>query len=213
MKQRWLKLAERVLALSLRERSLVILVGACLLILPGWNLLLEPAWQQWELAGKAHRDQADKILMMQAENLDRQAKLQQDPNQALHLQQASLNTQLQVLDRELAAHLVDLIPPERMVGLLEQMLRQSAKLKLVELTSIAPTPLLEGERRQSLFKHGLHLKLQGGYFDVLQYLQSLESLPEHFYWRKLNYQVGQYPMATVELELYTLSTSKDFIRG
>ncbi|MGL5153883.1 MAG: MSHA biogenesis protein MshJ, partial [Aeromonas veronii] len=35
----------------------------------------------------------------------------------------------------------------------------------------------------------------------------------HFYWKQFDYQVKAYPGAVVEMEIYTLSTSKEFIRG
>jgi MSHA biogenesis protein MshJ len=38
-------------------------------------------------------------------------------------------------------------------------------------------------------------------------------LPRHFYWRLFDYRVQEHPSAVVEMEIYTLSTSKEFIRG
>jgi MSHA biogenesis protein MshJ len=38
-------------------------------------------------------------------------------------------------------------------------------------------------------------------------------LPQHFYWQTLHYQVDKYPQGTVEVILYTLGDSKEFIRG
>ncbi len=72
---------------------------------------------------------------------------------------------------------------------------------------------MAGEQKVNLYKHGIRLQLEGGYFDVYQYLKALEALPRHFYWKQFDYQVKAYPGAVVEMEIYTLSTSKEFIRG
>ena len=57
------------------------------------------------------------------------------------------------------------------------------------------------------------MTFEGKYFDVIRYLTQIEALPVKYYWRNLNYQVTQYPWANIELELYTLGESKDFIGG
>ena len=142
-----------------------------------------------------------------------QQALLRDPNQPLRDEQQQLRAELQRLDSDLKDRTLDLIPAEHMPALLEQMLARSGRLRLVSLTALAPKPLMTGTEESMLFQHGLRLRLQGRYFDILQYLRALEGLPEHFYWRRLDYQVEQYPEASVELELYTLSGSKEFIRG
>ena len=73
--------------------------------------------------------------------------------------------------------------------------------------------MLGDNEKINLFQHGIHIELHGSFWDLVNYLQKIEALPERFYWRSLDYRVGNYPDATVTLELYTLSTSKDFIRG
>ncbi len=108
---------------------------------------------------------------------------------------------------------MDLIQAHEMPEVLEALLSRSANLHMVALTSLAPEPLMAGEQRINLFKHGIRLKLEGGYFDVYQYLKALEALPRHFYWKQFDYQVQEHPRAVVEMEIYTLSTSKEFIRG
>ena len=81
------------------------------------------------------------------------------------------------------------------------------------MVSLAPTPLLPKENKVNYYRHGVRLRLQGSYSDIYDYLQLLEQLPRHFYWQSLHYQVGKYPQGTVELILYTLGDSKEFIRG
>lgn len=213
MKQYWQTLATRVLAMSPRERLLIALTGIALLLMPGYSLLLEPTWLGWQAEQQSSQELAQAIAQSQLENQSRQQALLRDPNQPLRDEQQQLRAELQRLDSELKDRTLDLIPAEHMPALLEQMLARSGRLRLVSLTALAPKPLMTGTEESMLFQHGLRLRLQGRYFDILQYLRALEGLPEHFYWRRLDYQVEQYPEASVELELYTLSGSKEFIRG
>ena len=213
MKQYWQILATRVLAMSPRERLLIALTGIALLLMPGYSLLLEPTWLGWHAEQQSSQELAQAIAQSQLENQSRQQALLRDPNQPLRDERQQLQTELLRLDGELKERTLDLIPAEHMPALLEQMLARSGRLRLVSLTALAPKPLMTGTEESMLFQHGLRLRLQGRYFDILQYLRALEGLPEHFYWRRLDYQVEQYPEASVELELYTLSGSKEFIRG
>jgi MSHA biogenesis protein MshJ len=213
MKQQWQQLATRVLAMSIRERWLVLLAGTALLLMPTYSLLLEPAWLAYQSQVARGQELATTIAQLQLENQGRQQALLLDPNQPVREQQQQLTQQLVQLDAQLKDQTLDLIPAERMPGLLEQMLASSGRLRLVSLTSLPPKPLLDDPEQNLLFQHGIQLRLQGSYFEIFQYLRALEGLPEHFYWRRLNYQVEQYPQASIELELYTLSSSKEFIRG
>jgi len=213
MKQQWQQLSVRVVAMSLRERWLILLAGAALLLMPAYSLLLEPTWLAYQSQIARSQELATTIAQLQLENQSRQQALLLDPNQPVREQQLKLTQQLVELDAQLKDQTLDLIPAERMPGLLEQMLASSGRLRLISLTSLPPKPLLDDPEQNLLFQHGIQLRLQGSYFDIFQYLRALEGLPEHFYWRRLNYQVEQYPQASIELELYTLSSSKEFIRG
>ena len=70
----------------------------------------------------------------------------------------------------------------------------------------------KGESKQAgLYQHGVKLALQGGYFPIMQFLEKIEQSGWQFYWQGFEYQVSEYPTATLELEVYTLSTSEAFI--
>ena len=53
--------------------------------------------------------------------------------------------------------------------------------------------------------------IKGSYLDVLQYLQALETLPWHFYWKVLELNSGTYPLNRVRIELSTLSMDKEWL--
>jgi MSHA biogenesis protein MshJ len=213
LKAQWQAWADKIAALSHRERVLILLTGlvlVCAGAIYGW------------LDGAALRLEQDRVALttaqrdleiMDLENLGKQARLARDPDQNVRDQLVRVEGDIGKLDAELKAQTVDLIQAHEMPAVLEALLSRSANLHMLALTSLAPQPLMAGDQRINLFKHGIRLKLEGGYFDVYQYLKALEALPRHFYWKQFDYQVQEHPKAVVEMEIYTLSTSKEFIRG
>ncbi|MFQ6371864.1 MSHA biogenesis protein MshJ [Shewanella sp. YIC-542] len=202
-------------ALSRRERVMVAMV-CWLLVLVVLYLPLEARWQQyqqqhqqWQLTEKMRLGNQAQIALLQQ-------KLAQDPNQPLQQRVDQLQQQITVLDQRLNSETVDLIPAERMPTLLSKLLSQSPGVTLQQFHSIAPTPLLvvgENEQaRMNLYSHGISLTFRGDYFSVLKFVRAVENMPEKLYWQQLDYQVQQFPMASVELALYTVSINKDFIR-
>ncbi|POG23624.1 MSHA biogenesis protein MshJ [Aeromonas bestiarum] len=213
LKAQWQAWTDKIAALSQRERVLILLTGlvlVCAGAIYGW------------LDGAALRLEQDRVALttaqrdleiMDLENLGKQARLARDPDQNVREQLVRVEGDIGKLDAELKAQTVDLIQAHEMPAVLEALLSRSANLHMLALTSLAPQPLMAGDQRINLFKHGIRLKLEGGYFDVYQYLKALEALPRHFYWKQFDYQVQEHPKAVVEMEIYTLSTSKEFIRG
>ncbi|USP09712.1 type II secretion system protein M [Aeromonas dhakensis] len=213
LKAQWQAWADKLAALSQRERVLIMLTGVVLvgsIATYGWLDAAVVRLEQDRLAlSSAQRD----LEIMDLENQGKQARLARDPDQNVRTQLAGVDEEIGKLDAALKAQTVDLIQAHEMPEVLEALLSRSANLHMVALTSLAPELLMAGEQRINLFKHGIRLKLEGGYFDVYQYLKALEALPRHFYWKQFDYQVQEHPRAVVEMEIYTLSTSKEFIRG
>ena len=213
LKTQWQAWGQRIAVLSQRERVLILLTGLVLLGaagLYGWLDGADTRLQQDRMAlSAAERD----LEIMELENLGKQARLKRDPNQGVRDQLAQVEADLARIDGELKAQTVDLIPAHEMPLVLEALLSRPANLHMLALSSLEPTPLMAGEQKVNLYKHGIRLQLEGGYFDVYQYLKALEALPRYFYWKQFDYQVKAYPGAVVEMEIYTLSTSKEFIRG
>lgn len=207
----------RFFKLSLRERGLIVIAGLALVLLGGYVTFIEP---QLKLAKMSQREAGSGQVALA--ELDQQiASLEQDlkadPNIPLRQRLSELTSQIASLDLKLDSHTQDLVPADKMPQLLERVLSKSDKLKLVILESIAPIQLLKADEQQNnqskinLYQHGVRLVLEGSYFDIQGYLEQLETLPWRFYWRVFSYDVKEYPVAQVELELYTLSTSEAFI--
>ncbi|WP_043756863.1 type 4a pilus biogenesis protein PilO [Aeromonas taiwanensis] len=213
MKAQWQAWATRVAALSLRERVLILLTGVILLGAAGVYGWLDAADIRLNQTRQALTAAERDLEILTLENQGKQARLGRDPNARAREQLASVEASLAQLDARLQAQTVDLIPAREMPAVLEALLSRSANLHMLALTTLKPEPLMAGQQKANLFRHGIRLQLEGGYFDVYQYLKALEALPRHFYWKGFDYRVVEHPRAVVEMEIYTLSTSKEFIRG
>ncbi|NQY62213.1 MAG: hypothetical protein HRT38_00610 [Alteromonadaceae bacterium] len=63
----------------------------------------------------------------------------------------------------------------------------------------------------NLYRHGIKIKLTGNYFQLRDYLTQLENLSWKFFWQEFNYNLAEYPVSELEIEMYSLSTKREFI--
>ncbi|MED5620380.1 hypothetical protein [Ideonella sp. BN130291] len=126
-----------------------------------------------------------------------------------------------------------LVPADRMVELLEQMLPRHGRIQVRELRSLPRTDLMaaraEGaaavapalpaasatplttalnsaaSANPTVYRQGVELTLEGGWGDLLAYLQALETMPRRVLWGGMSMKVEQHPKVVLTLRLYTLS--------
>jgi len=122
--------------------------------------------------------------------------------------------QLADLEEQLRDRLGTLLKPSQAVEVLEQVLGQEHDLKLIEVEAVSkPLTGLEFEGQMELAvsdigRYELRLELEGSYLGTLRYLRALEALPWKFFWESVEYEVIEYPLARVTLQLYTLGLLK-----
>jgi MSHA biogenesis protein MshJ len=220
LEQEYKKLSIKFLDLSLREQVLILFCGLAILILMMYTFLLEPIFNQSEKLQQNKMSDATEITILTGQVAELTEKLKDDANSSVRERIALLKRQIQNVNNQVKAQTNSLVPANKMADMLESVLAGSKGLKLIELQSIAPIPILLNQPEESeegeeliagLYRHGVTLVFEGNYFDIQRYLEKLESLPWQFYWKKFDYLVGDYPTASVELEIYTLSTNKAFI--
>lgn len=214
------KLSERFEQLSLREQLMILLCAITLVAFAGYFLLLEPQWQSHQKMRKNLQTSQQELAMLIEQSGDLTEALRQDPNVSIKQRIAQIKQQISALDRQLDSQTAGLVSASKMPLMLEQVLANSSHLKVLSLQSLEPhaISMSTGADKSAteqdipaLYRHGVKLVIEGGYADVQSYLAKLEALPWQFYWQRFDYQVSEYPLATVELEIYTLSTNKAFI--
>ncbi|MGF1716220.1 MSHA biogenesis protein MshJ [Photobacterium chitinilyticum] len=208
----WQRLSERFDLLTRREQWMILLSGWIALLFVGFVMFIEPQIKTLTSVKQQVVSVANEITSSVNQIIMIERKLQANPNQDIEQRIDRLEQENSVLDEELQGRVASLVTPVQMSGLMEQVLQRSERLKLVSLESQSPVQLING-KDEGYYIHPVRLTLRGRYFDVVSYLAQLEALPVKYYWRSLSYQVDKYPWADIELDVYTLGESKDFIGG
>ncbi len=198
--------------LSLRER---LLVFSTVLMLFGsvWYLgFMEPLTQRAassrteieslqariETANRSLEDQVLQISGSGTEYQDRFTRVQR---------------RIDAINESLGDYASELIDPAEMARVMEGVLKEQSKLRLIRIRNLSPESLSASadSRTATFYKHGLEIEFEGSYQACLDYLQEIENLPWRFYWQVLELEVLEYPRNRVRLEVSTLSLDEEWI--
>src|ERR1700675_3123973 len=133
MKQAWEKLARRFDALQPRERVMIFAAGVVIIAGLGFVLAIDGALAKHKiLAANTEKHRSD-IAQLQKQNAELSRLLAQDPDAEGRKRIEDLTRQLGGYDTELRGVQQGLVPPNRMVKVLEDMLERDAHVRLVKL--------------------------------------------------------------------------------
>jgi MSHA biogenesis protein MshJ len=200
--QPWL---DRIDALELRERILLMVAGIAVIFLLVDNLWLQPTLKAQHTAEKHIAD-----LEVKLNSLQQNARLLADgtgsePLESRRKNREQLRSQLAELDARIVRKLGVLVEPAQAAQVLRQLLRAHKGLKLVTLSASAePLDDAGDGSGAGLARYQVAMVVKGSYLSVMDYLQSLEKLPWKFFWQQVDFQSKKYPDAETRLQLYTL---------
>lgn len=227
IRQQWDKLSEKVNAISMRERVLVFVAAAFVLVSLVNVFFLDPLLLKQKNMTAQVVQQQEKIKEIQAQI---ESIIQAKNAQNTSPQRLQLNKVRQELEEGqlfLNSNRENLVEPDKMADLLRQVLSKNTNLQLVNLQTLPVTGLFDAEdeapvatatantvamTEKQIFKHGVELTVKGNYLDLMQYLAALERMPTQMFWAKIKMNVVQYPDAELTLTLYTLSLDKVWLQ-
>jgi len=125
-----------------------------------------------------------------------------------------LSRETRDIDQQLQDQNANLVPPEQMVEILQDMLGLDKGVKLVRLKTLPVSRLREGKPANNVadvYKHGIEISLQGQYQDVLNYLDRLEKLPWRMFWSEARMDARKYPTVEITVMIFTLSIDDDWL--
>ncbi|HEY7774078.1 MAG TPA: hypothetical protein VIC26_12915 [Marinagarivorans sp.] len=237
---RWLELCERFDALVVRERML--LFGSCLagLYVVVDTLLIMPAGKEVSRLQSEIEVVEQKVEQLATEKQVFDRVAQRDPDANIKREQLKLQGRLLQLESSLDELSLRLVPSEKLPEILRNVSQQAEKVKLKSLQTLPPQAIdLAGKSVQlkslasaldqgagasrdddnlsfpaeQVYRHSIRVQLEGRYFEIVAFLNALESLKWRFYWEGLDYRLAQFPTALVDIELYTLSTDEGMLGG
>jgi MSHA biogenesis protein MshJ len=223
MRRYWELVRGKIDDMSLRERVMIFLAAAFVVVSALNALLLDPLLAKQKVMSAQVVQQLEKMKELQAQ-MQALIQAKQDNQQSpLHQRIAALRQQLDEQDEYLQSRRDRLVAPDKMAEVLEQVLGKHGKLQLLEMHTLPVTPLIEkaaegaaqpsqsvADGRQ-IFKHGVQLTLRGGYAELTRYVTALEHLPVQMFWGEAELKVDTYPDAELTLTLYTLSLDKTWL--
>ena len=171
----WTRLAARVNALSLRERFMLFVVLVSLLG-AATNLLFIAPRVSLQKARVAQIDKGsaaaeEQLGRLQLDILARRRVLAGE----LAAQAAALQTEIDGVDREMAALSLAASESVALPAMLKRVLRRSDKVALVRVSPAADAAAAPGTAMASGQGSGLDITLAGGYLDLMEYLATLEA--------------------------------------
>lgn len=225
MKERIAAWAERFEAFSLRERALIAAGFVVVMFLLWDTLLLAPQEiQQKNIVAEMHStNQKTEAVTLQIKEMS--AALQGGKEEHIKARINELTVLMNRLKQQQKDLTVEFIQPAQMAGVLRDILHAENGLVLTSLESLGAQPLFPVEdesetdnqkknkrtHQPGIYKHGMRIVFEGDYFKTLKYLRALEAMPWRLYWDNVEYQVTEYPRASVAITVHTLSLYEGWI--
>ncbi len=229
----WLAYSEKFSNTTAREQYLIIATGLVAIVFILYSVFLDAPFQRIEQLNR-------QISQTQQSNQNNKNSIQvleqallEDPNVALRKELSQYQAKLGEIDEQLLSLTSDLIDPIQMRYALIKLLKLQKGVKLLsfevlparavtkaklasndkpDANEVQVTSTSQAEPKQlRLYRHGIKIKLQGQYFQLKDYLSQLEGLTWKFFWQEFDYQLKEYPVSELEVEIYSLSTAQEFI--
>lgn len=139
-----MKWAARIDALSLRERAMACAAAVAAVIFIAYMGFIDPAAARERTLRTAILQQKAQLAGIDVEIAQKQAAAQADPDADLRKRLAAVREENAQLRSSLRTTQGALVTPERMTVLLQQMVQQNGKLKLLSLRTLAPAGTTDG---------------------------------------------------------------------
>jgi len=225
MKQVWAKLARRFDVLKPRERVMVFAAGVAIIAGFCFVMAIEGTLARNKIvSANAEKHRVD-LAQLQKQNAELSRLLHQDADAEGRKRIDELRRQLGGYDTELRGVQQGLVPPDRMVRVLEDMLSRDSRVRLVSLRTLPVAALTEPAQgpadntaatppappKNLVYKHGMELTVEGNYLDLLEYQVRLEKLPWRMFFARTSVNSVDYPRVFMTITLYTLSLDKAWL--
>jgi MSHA biogenesis protein MshJ len=219
VRQLWQRYADRVDAMTVRERLLIFAAVTVAVVAVLHTLLLDAELKKERRLSSAiaQRQGEIKSLEVQVQALARNPAANPDAVRRERL--AEVKRLLAETERAIAGEERKFTAPEQMKQIVEEMLARNRGVQLLTLRTIATTSIADarapagskpaakaatpGERL--IYRHGMEVTVAGSYLELLRYLTDLERLPTQLYWSALELDAARYPSHTMKIVVYTLS--------
>jgi len=236
---KWVQWSDKFAALTRRERAIIaaalVFGGGFVIVNFGIDPVLRKARSATTVEVAARGELAQQRALM-----DLLKAQSSDPDAGNRQRLAKAKQDLAAVGERLARFEEGMVPPARMQAFLEGLLARHRSIEVMGLRTLPVTlvgapagvkpatgavsqaakdsvgdPSAQaGEAPASedgIYQHGIELRLEGSYNDLLNYLAELERMPERVMWNSVSLKVSKYPRSILMLRIYTLSLDKKWL--
>jgi MSHA biogenesis protein MshJ len=207
--------SEKLDALSLRERALIV---SSILALAGflwWNLYVQPLLESQSVLEAKNTALVSEVGILQQTIKNIQDRINGGVQQEKMYRLNALRQELQNVSEVLEQKTLELIEPEEMFELMQQLIFAESKLKVISIKRKSVTPVFsqqETEKGQpEIYRHVLQMSFEGKYVDVLKYIGRLEGLSWKLIWDRIALKTTEYPIIRADIEISTLSGHQHWV--
>lgn len=207
--------AQKYNALSLRERALIGVVVLVGIVFGWWNFYAEPTLNKIQLQNDENQKISKEVNVTLAAIRGIRKRIAEGVNTEKNQRLAQLKQELKLVEDRLRLKTIELIDPEDMFQLMSRLIYRESNLKLLSLKrrKVKPAIAVSEEQKDDvgIYRHELEVKFSGRFADILNYMQSMESLDWKLIWDEVEIVSSDYPVITVKLVISTLSTRKEWV--
>jgi MSHA biogenesis protein MshJ len=215
------QLAERIDALSLRERGIIFITLLVLLYFAASSLVFGPLRTRQQQLESELKTRLEQVAAINAQVQKSARDATRDPDKENAERLKVLRERIAQVDPQLAGVTQGLVSPRDMARLVEQVLTRNRNLQVIKVESLAPAPL-DGQPAgkeaaapaaadRGVYKHGMRIEVRGRYTDLVRYLRALEALPWKVFWGRATLELEEQPTSRLTLVIYTLSLHQGWI--
>ena len=211
------QLMEKIDSRILRERVLIFLTSLAVIFLL-WNFLVQ---------AKFDRERADlnsQLTQMATEQKSQESQIAtltqtmaSDPAIAKKNEINRLTGNIANIESQLSGLSQGLISAEQLPKVLQEVLLRTSSVTLLQVRTLAVTELQLAEspavqNPQNSAANNIGSNTGGtGVYKLIQLMKEIENLEWKFYWESLDYTVEQYPNATIDIRVFTLSSEEGLL--
>lgn len=209
MADQYQRLMARVDALVLRERALLLIASIVFIFFVTDSFAFQPIYAKQQVLLQDIREQEIQLELLRVRTMLRSS----DNNDVQSPSLTQLQQKLNNFGEQLEFRLDSMLSPETASSVLEQIIVEEKGLALISVSTRQTQLSLADEYTENssvvddINRHELELEFEGTYLDTLRYLRTLEALPWKFLWERISFSITDYPVASVDLEIYTLGSA------
>ncbi|NEZ03707.1 hypothetical protein G4Y73_06000 [Wenzhouxiangella sp. XN201] len=207
MQARLRQTGERINALSLRERALLLLAVLAVVFLL-WDLFaMQPVADRQSSVQDRLEQTRERLDELNASIQRLATSRTRHPDRALEQRAVSLESEIADLEQGLGERFGGIATPQQSLQVLAGLLSERAGVTIVELENLPPASLESsaGEAVPGIFIHQVRVVVETDFAGVRDYLDGITELPTGVFWKALELSVPGWPVNRVELVLYSLA--------